>query len=174
MIDKVVSGGQTGADQAGWRAAKAVGIPTGGFMPKGWITEDGPRPEFAALYCASEFATRNYPARTERNVAGSDVTLWFGDATSAGGKQTSLACAKHMRHFFDVSGMTPTQVAFQFGTHDGEWNIVNVAGNRESKHPGIGERTERFLLAVFRILGHRPPPVPTFIHRRDDPWSNRQ
>ena len=49
MIDRVISGGQTGADQAGWRAAKASGIPTGGWMPKGFLTEDGPRPEFAGL-----------------------------------------------------------------------------------------------------------------------------
>jgi hypothetical protein len=29
---------------------------------------------------------------------------------------------------------------------------VLVAGNRESKYPGIGERSERFLTAVFRRL----------------------
>ena len=34
MIDLVISGGQTGVDQAGWRAAKACGIRTGGWMPK--------------------------------------------------------------------------------------------------------------------------------------------
>jgi len=34
--------------------------------------------------------------------------------------------------------------------------VVNVAGNRESKAPGIGDRVERFLGAVFRRLGHRP------------------
>jgi Circularly permutated YpsA SLOG family len=33
MLDKVISGGQTGAAQAGWRAARAVGIATGGWMP---------------------------------------------------------------------------------------------------------------------------------------------
>jgi hypothetical protein len=38
MIERVISGGQTGADQAGWRAARAAGIPTGGFMPKGFLT----------------------------------------------------------------------------------------------------------------------------------------
>ena len=52
MLDKVISGGQTGADQAGWRAARAVGIPTGGWMPLGFLTEDSPRPEFADLYGA--------------------------------------------------------------------------------------------------------------------------
>lgn len=30
MLDKVISGGQTGADQGGLRAARTAGIPTGG------------------------------------------------------------------------------------------------------------------------------------------------
>jgi hypothetical protein len=29
---------------------------------------------------------------------------------------------------------------------------LNIAGNRESKNPGIGERVERFLIAVFKRL----------------------
>ena len=47
MIERVISGGQTGADQAGLAVAKRLGIPTGGCMPKGWLTEAGPRPDFA-------------------------------------------------------------------------------------------------------------------------------
>jgi hypothetical protein len=35
MLERVISGGQTGADQAGLAAAKRLGVPTGGFMPKG-------------------------------------------------------------------------------------------------------------------------------------------
>ncbi len=35
MLDKVVSGGQTGADQAAWRVARAYRIATGGWMPAG-------------------------------------------------------------------------------------------------------------------------------------------
>jgi hypothetical protein len=57
MLDEIVTGGQTGADQADWRVARAFGIPTGGSMPKGYLTEDGPRPEFAALYGAVEMPT---------------------------------------------------------------------------------------------------------------------
>ena len=49
-ISKVVSGGQNGSDQAALRAAKELQIPTGGWMPKDWMTLDGPRPEFEELY----------------------------------------------------------------------------------------------------------------------------
>lgn len=47
MLTKVISGGQTGVDQAALRAAKAARIPTGGYAPKGWLTEDGPAPWLA-------------------------------------------------------------------------------------------------------------------------------
>lgn len=46
MRGRFVSGGQTGADQAGWRAARASRIATGGRMPEDFLTEAGPRPDF--------------------------------------------------------------------------------------------------------------------------------
>jgi hypothetical protein len=36
MLEKIVTGGQSGADQAAWRVAQACGIPTGGWMPRGF------------------------------------------------------------------------------------------------------------------------------------------
>jgi hypothetical protein len=33
-----------------------------------------------------------------------------------------------------------------------EVRVLNVAGSRESRAPGIGDRVERFLLEVFRRL----------------------
>lgn len=80
MLEKIVTGGQSGADLAGWYAAKAHGIPTGGAMPRGFLTEDGPRPDYAELFGAVELPTDSYRARTVRDVADSDGTLWFGDA----------------------------------------------------------------------------------------------
>jgi hypothetical protein len=47
MIELVITGGHTGADQAGLRAARACGIPTGGWVPRGWLTEAGPAPWLA-------------------------------------------------------------------------------------------------------------------------------
>jgi hypothetical protein len=78
MLERVISGFQTGADIAGIYAARAHGIPTGGAMPRGFLTEEGPRPEFAELYGAVELPSSSYPARTERNVRDSDGTIWFG------------------------------------------------------------------------------------------------
>ena len=35
---------------------------------------------------------------------------------------------------------------------------LNIAGNRESKNPGIGARVERFLMAVFERVNESPAP----------------
>ena len=84
MLDRVVSGGQTGVDQAGWRAARASGIATGGWMPEGFLTEAGPRPDFAGMFGAVEMPGGGYPERTRANVRDSDATIWFGDPDSPG------------------------------------------------------------------------------------------
>lgn len=47
---QIISGGQTGADQAGLAAAKELGLETGGWLPKGCITDEGRRPDLLALY----------------------------------------------------------------------------------------------------------------------------
>jgi hypothetical protein len=108
-------------------------------MPRGFLTEEGPRPEFAALYGTFELPADDYAARTHRNIADVDGTLWFGDYHSPGGKATLDACRIQGRPFLIVyHGATkPSQVR--------DWIVakgirpLNVAGNRESKSPGLGE-----------------------------------
>jgi hypothetical protein len=102
MLERVISGFQTGADIAGIYAARAHGIPTGGAMPRGFLTEDGPRPDYAELYGAVELPTPSYPERTRRNVADGDGTLWFGDWHSPGGKATLDACRLQGKPFLIV------------------------------------------------------------------------
>ena len=72
MIQKIISGGQTGADQAALDAAIKLGISHGGWIPKGRITEDGP---LLDKYKLQEMPTDSYPARTEQNVIDSDGTV---------------------------------------------------------------------------------------------------
>jgi Circularly permutated YpsA SLOG family len=40
QLEKIVSGGQTGADRAGLDIAMKVGLPVGGYCPKGRLAED--------------------------------------------------------------------------------------------------------------------------------------
>lgn len=155
QLDRVISGGQTGVDQAGLRAARSAGIPTGGWAPKGWLTEspDGRRnvaaPELAELGLV-ECPESGYKARTIANVRDSDATLWFGDYHSPGGKATLDACRALNRPFMLVfQGVTKPSEVRAWLAEKGV-RTLNVAGNRESKYPGVGERAERFLGVVFR------------------------
>ena len=56
MVERVISGGQTGADQAGLAAAKLLGC-----MRRGWLTEDGSRSDLAAAYGLPEAETAVIP-----------------------------------------------------------------------------------------------------------------
>jgi hypothetical protein len=84
MLEKVISGGQTGADQGVTPRRQGRGIPTGGWAPKGWLveSEDGRRNIAAprhADFGLAECPEPGYPARTRANVRDSDATIWFGD-----------------------------------------------------------------------------------------------
>src|SRR5262245_49041797 len=166
MIDKLVSGGQTGADQGALRAARAAGIPTGGWAPKGWLTE-GPLDEeghpwpkevtapWLADFGLVECPEPGYPARTRANVRDSDATLWFGDWHTTGGRATLDACKLQNKPFLLVFGALTRPSEVVWWLDDTGVRVLNVAGNREGIAPGIGERTEYFLGVVFRRLARR-------------------
>ena len=173
MIERVITGGQSGADQAGWRAAKAAGIATGGWMPKGFLTEEGPRPEFAEMYGAKETPSQGYVKRTEWNVRDADWTAFFGDVDSPGAKATYRAFRKRYdrgldpgRHYVRER-WTPIvdypSGGILYGSKKfAEWmnfhgvKVLNIAGNRESSAPGIGQWVEAYLTEVFRLLREAP------------------
>ena len=160
MITLVISGGQTGADQAGWRAAQACGIPTGGWMPKGFLTEAGPQRHFADLYGAGELPTAWYRARTEQNVRDSDGTIWFGTTDIPARKTTIDACKRFKRPLMLVEPhrtILPADVVIWLRRNP-QIERLNIAGNRESKNRGVGKRVERFLTVVFKRVNARTYP----------------
>ena len=77
MLRKIVSGGQTGADQGGLEAAKYLGLETGGWAPLGWLVEKGTAKALQEGFGLREWKHPGYPARTQQNVTDSDATLAF-------------------------------------------------------------------------------------------------
>lgn len=148
MLERVISGGQTGADQAGLRAARTAGILTGGTAPKGWLTEDGPAP-WLADFGLVECDRAGYPARTERNVKDADGTLVFGDPTGRGTALTLKTCASSSKTFLLVGPGIDTPRMVREWIASRNIRVLNVAGSRESRGPGIGARVELFLSRVF-------------------------
>jgi len=155
LLERVISGGQTGADRAGLAAAKAAGIATGGWMPKGFLAQDGPRPLFAALYGLTEHASDRYPPRTALNVKESDATVCFAtNWDSPGEALTRQMCERYGRPRLEVTpggSVSPADVAAWLKAN--AVRVLNVAGNTERTSPGVGAFTEAFLCEVFRLLG---------------------
>jgi hypothetical protein len=140
MIERVISGGQTGADQAGLAVARRLGIPTGGCMPKGWLTEAGPRPDLGIVYGLQETKSAAYSERTERNVLASDGTVVFGDDRSRGSMLTARLCGQHGKPCLVVSlDSDSVEAADTLRAWIAEHRVktLNVAGNRAGQAPGI-------------------------------------
>ncbi len=139
MIDKIVSGGQTGVDQAGLDVAIKLGIPYGGWIPKGRKTENGPLPQ---KYSMQEMPTSRYSDRTEKNVVDSDGTLIIsrGQLTD-GSEYTRKMAMKHHRPWLHID--ITKDAKFHAATRivswifDNEIRKLNVAGPRASKDPEI-------------------------------------
>lgn len=154
-LSKVLSGWQSGADRGGVRAARRFGLATGGMMPLGFKAEDGPHPEFA-LFGVVEHTSRAYPPRTEANVRNADATLIFPALTCgplSGGTQLTIECCQRLGKPYLVvepGRTTPRQVAEWIDCH--AVRVLNVAGGRESRNPGLGARVEAFLCQVFRAM----------------------
>ena len=147
---KIVSGGQTGVDRAALDAAISVGLPHGGWCPRGRTAEDGP---IADRYQLRETESWEYPVRTEQNVLDSDATLILYAGELRGGTEfTYRMTRKHRRPCLQVDLDDPpaADIVLQWLRECGV-EILNVAGPRESQRPGIYERAAAFLREVFAI-----------------------
>ena len=154
VLRKIISGGQTGADMGGLLAAQKCGIETGGWIPKGFQTENGLKPDLAD-FGLKETTSVSYTPRTKYNVEDSDGTIRFaGNFASPGEICTRRAILANRKECIDVDFNNPTspeKVAAWI--KDKKIEVLNVAGNRESKCPGIEKFTEEFLSTVFKLLG---------------------
>ncbi len=153
MLEQVISGGQTGADMAGLIAAQAAGLRTGGWMPKGWKTENGPRPDLAKQYGLQESVTSDYRERTRLNVICADATFIIAEHMDQGSGLTNTICERHGKPRLLVPVMTElmTGVAMHWLLAQ-RVRVLNIAGNRESRSPGLQVEAAGWLEQVFRAV----------------------
>ncbi len=155
-LSKIVSGGQTGVDQAALRAAKRLGLATGGWAPREFRTLDGPRPDLGSEFGLIEHASSGYGSRTNANVRDSDATVRIArNFFSPGEKKTLSAIIYFKKEHLDVH----VDRIGQGGAVEGERlreflkskavRVLNVAGNSEQTSPGIGAIAEEFLVAAL-------------------------
>jgi len=146
LIEKIISGGQTGADRAGLLWAIEHQIPHGGWCPLGRLAEDGPLSE---VFHLEETPSAGYIQRTEWNVRDSDATVIFSiSRTLSGGSLLTKDLAwKWKRPCIQISQkgtQHPARVLNQF-LDQHFVRILNIAGPRESTEAGIGDFVSRVL-----------------------------
>jgi len=148
MLEKIISGGQTGVDRAALDAALELGLPCGGWCPQGRRAEDGKIPD---RYPMQETSSPAYPLRTEMNVEDSDGTLILTRGSPSGGTLLTLKLArKHHKPYIlvDLSHERDAS-SVQEWYRKNQVRIMNVAGPRESEAPGIYARAISFLKEVL-------------------------
>ena len=150
-IQKIISGGQTGADRAGLDWAIKNGIPHGGYCPKGRRSEDGP---IDAKYQLQETASKEYPPRTELNVKNSDGTVIFSKTLSLGrgSALTSKLADRHGKPCLVLlfGEVEPEGERLYIFVEQYDIKVLNVAGSRESTSPGIHNFVEKVLDEAFK------------------------
>lgn len=158
-LRRVISGGQTGADQAGLCVADAYDIETGGTAPLGWRTSAGPDPTLAR-YGLIEDASRDFKPRTIKNVQDADATIVLSRDFTSGGTVLTVATAKRLKKpllCISLRDLTPEWVEKNADllvkflvAHQVE--VLNVAGNRDPGDLSIFTAALSVLDAAFHQM----------------------
>jgi hypothetical protein len=155
MIKKILSGGQTGADRAAWDAALSLGVPCGGWVPRGCLAEDGVIP--ARYPGQRQTAGAEVSERTRRNVRDADATLILFHAHLGGDSQRTLEFARELARpclSLDLQGFETPEgaVAKIRGWLAGLDRLpltLNVAGPRAGEDPAIYAATRQIVRLLF-------------------------
>jgi hypothetical protein len=155
MIE-VWSGGQTGVDRAALDAALDLGLPVGGWIPRGRLAEDGQVPDrYPGL---REAESSDYAVRTQRNVDETHGTLVLTWGSPAGGTLETIAIARRLARpllEIDLATADLALAADAIGrwlaglSQPGRPTRLNVAGPRASQAPQAYQRARRILQAVL-------------------------
>lgn len=163
MIEKIVSGGQTGVDQTALRWAIENDVPHGGWCPKDRIAENGRIPDAFDLV---ETPRTAYKQRTRWNVRDSDATvLLTTEPELKTGTLNTSGIARNLEkpwiHLYPPLPINPDDpesfvleammAGKELTAFVAMHNVktLNVAGPRESNDPGAISWTHAVLSAAF-------------------------
>ena len=151
LLLKIVSGGQTGADRAALDSAINHVIPHGGWCPNGRLAEDG---ILDSRYALQETKSKGYRQRTRQNVVDSDGTLILNIGELSEGSLATLCFAERFGKprlviQLDENAEPENVRRVMEWVHAHGIAILNVAGPRESKRPGIYRLALAFLIRLL-------------------------
>ena len=154
ILNKVISGAQTGVDRAAFDAAISAGLRVDCYSTKGLLAEDGIVRGDGSL---QEIETTQYQIRIENNVVISDGTLIINKGPlTRGTKLSHDFTVKHLMPCLviqlDAEEMITTSKVIRWIQRQ-QIKILNIAGPRESKFPeGIYQEACSYLEKLFVML----------------------
>jgi hypothetical protein len=155
---RIISGGQTGVDQAALSAAIVSGLECGGWCPPGRLCENGRIPDRFPLIETPVERSPDAPdvprsLRTEWNVRDAEATLILRPDTSYDDKGTdwTQVCAeKYGKKILIVNPFDLKAVdVLKKWLRENDIRILNVAGPSEKTYPGIAEQSQKILLQAL-------------------------
>ena len=150
VVNKVISGMQEGADYAGLLAASNLGIPTGGSIPIGYLSNLSNAKNRAQQYGVKEFG-QGYPPRTEKNIIDSNSTILF-DGGGNGSRLTRNKAKKHNKPLLVLSAKnnyTKQDIDSIKNFLIKNPGVLNVAGSRDKQfRNSISKALEQSMLQV--------------------------
>lgn len=161
-ISVVISGGQTGADQGALEAALEKSVLCTGWCPRGRRAERGAR--IPRRFPVISLEDVEYPLRTLANVRSATATLVFtrGDRTVGTSKTIRMARDQKKPCLVVDLGVPGDDQAYvriyrwlkRLDEDPASQSLIlNVAGPRESKRPGIQDRVFRIMCEVLDAYG---------------------
>jgi hypothetical protein len=181
-LEMVVSGGQSGADRAALEAAQILGLRTGGFAPKGYMTTCGPDPELGSKFGLVELKSKSYITRSKKNVDTASGTVAFRAYESPGTDNTIGYCMigkwigctskdvtlSHAPVYRPVLVIDASRWSVQGKLSDKSWSVdgallrafiikhriyvLNVCGHRESGDGSWSNAVKEFLIQSLGVL----------------------
>lgn len=148
MVERILSGGQSGVDRAALDVALELAIPCGGWCPRGRRAEDGVIDE---RYPLTETPSDRYAQRTLWNVRDSDGTLIILGARLSRGTALTRRLALKLRKPHHVVRLPedPGAEAARAWLIEHRIRTVNIAGPRASESPGIYEAAQAWLRGLL-------------------------
>jgi hypothetical protein len=134
ILKTIVSGGQTGVDRAALDVALELGVPCGGWCPRGRLAEDG---EIPARYPLQETSSSRYQVRTDWNIRDSDATMILNLGEMEGGTALTEVLARSYGSPCIIVNLKLSQELEQLV----DWlcenmvSTLNIVGPRASKRP---------------------------------------
>ncbi len=153
-------------DRAALDVSIELGISCGGWCPRDRLAEDGVIPDH---YPLTETSSAEYEERTEWNVRDSDGTLIIVHLPPTGGTAYTIEAARKQGRPYLVIDLD------EIGASDKAWadgvvrirqwlvaegiEVLNVAGPRESKVPGIRQEASDILRLILQADTTTPAPT---------------